>query len=50
MTDHRATDTEQNDRLHEEIAEQHELERQRKEDTIRWLEEHLGFRPFGVEW
>ena len=26
-----------------------EAELQRKDENLRWLEEHLGFRPFGVE-
>ena len=37
-------------RLHEDIQEQHRDEQRRKDETLRWLEEHRGFRPFGVEW
>ena len=48
MTDHRIPEL--HDRLHEEIARQHELEQLRKQEILRWLEEHTGFRPFGVEW
>ena len=33
------------------ITEQQRPERERdKEENLRWLEEHMGFRPFGVEW
>lgn len=39
-----------NDRLHEEIEKQHRQEQQHKEETLCWLEEHMGFRPFDVEW
>lgn len=49
MTDYETT-PELHDRLHEEIQQQHCDEQQRKEETLRWLEEHMGFRPFGVEW
>ena len=24
--------------------------KRKKEDTAKWLEEHLGFRPFTCEW
>lgn len=27
-----------------------EAQRRRKASTLRWLQHHAGFRPFGVEW
>ena len=48
MKDHKATEFP--DMLHEELEEQHRQEQQRKDDNLRWLEEHMGFRPFGYEW
>lgn len=27
-----------------------EVQRLRNEENLRWLEKHMGFRPFGVEW
>ena len=27
-----------------------EAEQHRKEENIRWLEDHCGFRPLGAEW
>ena len=38
------------DRLSADIHAAHEDEQQRKEDNLRWLEEHSDFRPFGYEW
>ena len=48
MTDHKTPEL--HDRLHEDIEKQHRQEQRRKEETLRWLEEHTGFKPFGVEW
>lgn len=32
------------------IEARHAEERQRKQETLRWLHEHAGFSPFDVEW
>lgn len=48
MTDHKTPEL--HDRLHEDIEEQHRQEQQHKDANLHWLEEHMGFRPFGVEW
>lgn len=33
-----------------DIEARHEEEQQRKQDTLRWLEEHCDWKPFGGEW
>ena len=38
------------DILQEEIEASREAERRRKEDNLRWLEEHCDWRPIGGEW
>lgn len=34
----------------ESIEREHEAERKRKEETQQWLEQNMGFQPFGGEW
>lgn len=34
----------------EAIERKNEAERRRKEETHRWLEQNMGFQPFGGEW
>ena len=34
----------------EKPKEDPEVVRRRNEENLRWLEENMGFRPFGVEW
>lgn len=38
------------DRMEADIRAAHEAEQKRKEDNLRWLEEHAGYRPFTCEW
>ena len=33
-----------------DIKAEREAERKRKEENVRWLEEHMGFSPFGDVW
>lgn len=37
-------------RIPREREEERDAEQRRKDDNLRWLEEHNDWRPLGVEW